>query len=152
MRSLIPWGKGRRTAAPAQQLGDWLDRVWDDPWEAVLSPARSFLGTRLPSVDVSEDNKEVTVRAEIPGMTEKDIDLSWQDGVLRIQGEKKEEKEEKKKGRHYSECSYGSFRRDIPLGDNVDFEKAQAKYRHGVLTVALPKAASRRKAVQIEVE
>ena len=103
------------------------------------------------SVDVVEDKNEVTVKAEVPGLTEKDINLSWHDGVLRIRGEKKNEKEEKENGRYYRECSYGSFSRDIRLDNTVDWKKAQAKYKNGVLSVKLPKTESSKKSIQIKV-
>jgi HSP20 family protein len=102
-------------------------------------------------VDVSEDKKEIKVKAEIPGMTEKDIDLTWHDGVLSIRGEKKDEKEEKKQNRYYRECSYGSFCRNINIGTNVDWNKTKAKYKHGVLTVTLPKTETAKKAIEIKV-
>jgi len=150
MKSLVPWKWGQKNAAPAR-LNDWFDRWWEDPFNNVFpSPTRSF-SPGLLSVDVSEDKKEVTVKAEIPGMTEKDIDLTWHDGVLSIRGEKKDEKEERKKGRYYSECSYGSFCRNINVGKNVDWSNVRARYKSGVLTVSLPKMETARKAIEIKV-
>jgi len=151
MKSLIPWKSRQTPAAPSIWKDDWLDRVWGKPFTGLLSPWSGEDAFRMPSVDVSEDKNEVTVRAEVPGMTEKDVELTWQDGVLRIRGEKREEKEEKKKGRTYSECRYGSFSREIPLGDGVDWKNATARYRHGVLTVKMPRTASARKAIEIKV-
>jgi len=151
MRSLIPGRNKRESAAPVVWGGDWFDRAWESPFETALSP---FFGSRsagLPKVDVSEDKNEVTVKAEVPGMTEKDINLTWHNGVLRISGEKKSEKEDKKKGCYYRECSYGSFSRDIDVGDRVDWKGATAKYKNGVLTVKMPKAENYRKAIEIKV-
>jgi HSP20 family protein len=84
-------------------------------------------------------------------LTEKDIDLTWHDGILRIRGEKKNEKEDKKKDSYYREFSYGSFSRDIRLNPAVDWKQAQAKYKNGVLTVKLPKTESSKKSIQIKV-
>ncbi len=151
MKSLIPWGQSRRNATPARR-GDWLDRMWEGPFDSLLPFRGPTLTSRMPSVDVSEGEKEVKVRMEIPGMTEKDIDLTWHDGVLRIRGEKNDEKEEKKKGRYYRECSYGSFCRDVALGKSVDCGKAKAKYKNGVLTVMFPKIESARKAIEVKVD
>jgi HSP20 family protein len=151
MKNLIPWKWGQRNAAPARQ-DDWFGRVWDNPLDSFFPAVGSSFSSGMPSVDVSEDKKDVTVRAEIPGMTEKDINLTWHDGVLRIRGEKRDEKEEKKKDRYYRECSYGSFARDIALGNAVDFSKAKAKYKHGVLTVALPKVETAAKAIEVRVD
>jgi HSP20 family protein len=138
MKNLIPWRQGQKHAAPAQRNG-WFDRWRNDSLNSFLPSFAQPFSARLPSVDFSEDKDDVRVRAEIPGMTEKDIQLTWHDGVLCIRGEKRDEKEEKKKDRYYRECSYGSFSRNIPLGNNVDWNKAAAKYRNGVLTVTLPK-------------
>jgi len=154
MKSLIPWKKRENAAAPSLWDDDWFDRGWEDSFRSFPS---LFSGTTrfspsLPSVDVSEDKTNVTVRAELPGMTEKDVDLTWINGILRIRGEKKEEKEEKKKNRYFSECRYGCFSRDIPLGDSVEFSQAKASFKHGVLTVKLPKTEHARKSIDIKVQ
>ena len=151
MKSLIPWKKKERGAAPAVWNDDWFDRVWENPFRGMLPSFSKSFPSDQPSVEVLEGKDEVIVRAEVPGMTEKDMDLTWHDGVLRISGEKKSEKEEKKKDRYYSECSYGYFRRDIPLGDTVDWKGARAKYRNGVLNVKLPKRENAGKTVEIKV-
>ena len=151
MKSLIPWRQKEKDAIPAVWNDDWFDRALWSPFTKTSSlfPKPFFSG--MPSVDVSEDKDEVTVRAEVPGLTEKDLELTWHDGILRIRGEKKAEKEEKKKGRYFRECSYGSFSRDIELGNSVDWKGAKAKYKHGVLNVSLPKTEKARKAIEIKV-
>jgi HSP20 family protein len=149
MKNLIPW-RQKENAAVSPWNNDWFDRIRENPFKSLVSPFSKHI-SGMPSVDVVEDKNEVTVKAEVPGMTEKDIDLSWQEGVLRIRGEKKNEKEEKKNGRFYRECSYGSFSRDIHLHDTVDWKKASAKYKNGVLTVKLPKTESSKKSIQITV-
>jgi len=151
MKSLIPWQRGQKHAAPARG-NDWFNRWWEDPFENFFPSLRGAFSSKVPSVDVTEDKKEVTVRAEIPGMTQKDIDLTWHDGVLTIRGEKKEEKEEKGKSRYYRECSYGSFSRDIDIGKHVTWEKATAKYKNGVVTVALPKTGAAQKAIEVRID
>lgn len=150
MKSLIPW-RQKENHAVSPWNDDWFDRMWENPFKGLSLPfSRNF--AKMPSVDVVEDKNEVTVKAEVPGLTEKDVDLSWHEGILRIRGEKKNEKEEKKHGRYYRECSYGSFSRDIQLNDIVDWKKAQAKFKNGVLTVKLPKTESSRKSIQIKVD
>lgn len=151
MKSLIPWRWGQKNAAPARST-DWLDRWWEDPFGNFFPTLHHSFSSRLPSVDVSEDKKEVKVKAEIPGMTDKDIDLTWHDGVLSIRGEKKDEKEEKKKDRYYRECSYGSFCRNINVGTKVDWGNAKARYKNGILTVSLPKTETAQKAIEIKVD
>ncbi len=150
MKSLVPWNRAKRSAAP-MRLDHWFDRVWEDPFDTFFPVFNRSFSSSLPSVDVSENKKEVTVKAEIPGMTEKDIELTWNNGVLNIRGEKKEEKEDKKKDSYYRECRYGSFSRDIPLGNALEWSNARAKYKHGVLTVTIPKTEQARKAVEIKV-
>ncbi|MBN1309718.1 MAG: Hsp20/alpha crystallin family protein [Chitinispirillaceae bacterium] len=151
MKSLIPWRNKHESAAPVVWGDDWFDRMWENPFKNVLSPFLSTGFTRVPTVDVSENSNEVIVRAEVPGMTEKEIDCTWNNGVLRVSGEKKSEKEDKKKGNYYRECSYGCFSREIPLGDAVDGKNAKAKYKNGVLTVRLPKTESARRTIEVKV-
>jgi len=131
---------------------DWFNRLWEVPFENFFPVSRSTLSTRIPSIDVTEDKKEINVRAEIPGMSQKDIELTWHDGVLSIRGEKKEETEEKGKNRYFRECSYGSFSRSIEIGKNVNWEEAAAKYKNGVLTVSLPKTVVSQKAIDVKID
>jgi HSP20 family protein len=81
------------------------------------------------------------VTAELPGMSEADIDVKYVDGTLTIRGEKKEEKEEKKKDYYLSERRYGSFQRAFQVPNGVDADKIDAAFKNGVLTVTLPKSA-----------
>lgn len=150
MKSLIPWKSGNKHAVPAR-MDDWFEGWWGDPFKNMFPTLRQSFSSMDPSVDVSEDKKNVTVRAEVPGMTEKDIELTWNDGVLNIRGEKRDEKEEKNKDRYYRECRYGSFSRSIHVGKNVDWQKATARYKNGVLTVSLPKTATEQKAIEIKI-
>jgi HSP20 family protein len=91
------------------------------------------------ALDVKEDEKTVTVTAELPGLTEKDIEVSFDDGLLTLRGEKKVEREEKKDTWHITERSTGSFARRLGLSAAVDADKIEAKFDKGVLTVTLPK-------------
>lgn len=95
----------------------------------------------VPSVDISETDKEITVTAELPGMTEKDVEVVLSDNLLSIRGEKKVEKEEKKKNYFMTERSYGSFERSFRLPESVDASKVQAGFEKGVLTIHAPKRA-----------
>jgi HSP20 family protein len=150
MKSLIPWKRNKNSLLP-ERWEEWFGQVWDEPF-SLFPKIKNNVFRGLPSVDVEDGKNEVTVRAEIPGMTEKDIELTWQDGTLRIRGEKKDEHEEKKKDRYYRECSYGSFTRDIPLGEQIDYSKATAQYKNGVLTVTLPKTESTQKTIPVTVQ
>ena len=120
-----------------------------------LAPLRrleGFAGDLYPDVDVSESDKALTVTAELPGMKEKDIEVTLDDdGVLSIHGEKKEEREEKGENRYVSERRYGSFSRSFRMPDTVAGGKIKADFDKGVLTVTLPKNAKAKKARIIEI-
>ncbi len=106
-----------------------------------------------PRVDVSETDKAVKVSAELPGMEEKDIAVEMDDSSITIRGEKKEESEDKGKNWYSREQSYGSFHRVIPLPASVEGDKANAKFKKGVLTITVPKRQeeqSNRKSITIE--
>ena len=94
-----------------------------------------------PNVDVKESDKELRVSAELPGMEEKDIEVSLNRDSLTIKGEKKEEKEDTGKDYYRMERAYGSFSRTIPLPTEVDQDKVKAEFKKGVLTVTIPKTA-----------
>ncbi len=109
----------------------------------------------IPKVNVMEGLKEVRVTAELPGLAEKDMEVSISRGRLALKGEKRTEKEDQGKNFHYLERSSGSFYREIPLPENTDPDKAQAIFKNGVLTVTLPKlpgAKEDRKKIPIKNE
>ena len=93
----------------------------------------------MPAADMSEDQKEIVVHAEIPGLNIKEIDVSLNGRVLTIQGERKQEREEKDKNYHRIERKYGSFSRSFELPADVDRDKVRATYKDGILTLSLPK-------------
>jgi HSP20 family protein len=115
----------------------WADR---DFWPG----ARVFGGSAWPSVEVTEDDKQYLVTAELPGIDEKDIDISVRDDVLIVSGEKRSEVDETKANRRFSERSYGRFERAIPLDAEVETDKAAAEFKSGVLKVTLPKSPNGR--------
>jgi HSP20 family protein len=92
-----------------------------------------------PHMDVKETDKEIVVEAELPGIDEKDVSLSLQDGVLTIRGEKRHEQDEEKENYRVMERRYGSFQRSVRLPDTVDEDKVEASFNNGVLKVSLPK-------------
>ena len=147
MRDLIPWGRQSSHApAPFQQgesspflsLRREVDRLFDDFFRM---PSLGFSGTAFswPNLEVIDDDREVRVVAEVPGMNEKDVELLVQDGVLTIRGEKKGEAGDKQRG--WSERWYGHFERRIGLPAGVDEDKAKAMFENGVLTITMPKSA-----------
>jgi HSP20 family protein len=104
-----------------------------------------------PAIDIEENNGNLMVRAEIPGMKKEDIKVSVKEDMLTISGERKRENETKEKTFHRIERSYGQFRRMIRLPAMVDADKVKATYKDGVLNVTLPKPESM-KPKQIDVE
>jgi HSP20 family protein len=97
-------------------------------------------GSWVPSVDVSETDAAIVVRAELPGMSQDDIELNLQDNVLTLKGEKKQESKDEQGNYHRTECCFGSFSRTFPLPATVQQEDIQAKFKDGVLEITLPKA------------
>ncbi len=133
-----------------------FNRLIDDFFrDFELEPFKRRLGTFSPNINVIENNNEIKISAEVPGMDEKDIEVSINKDVLTIRGEKKEEREDKGKNYYRMERSYGSFSRSIPLPVDVDKDKAKAELKKGVLTITLPKtqeAISETKKIPVKVE
>ena len=102
-------------------------------------------------VDISEDDEHIYVNTELPGMTREDVELTIENGLLTISGEKKEHAEEQKENYYHVESRYGSFRRDLILPAEVDVDKVSAQYKDGILTVTMPKA-EKAKAKRIKVQ
>ncbi|MCD6416762.1 MAG: Hsp20/alpha crystallin family protein [Planctomycetes bacterium] len=96
----------------------------------------------LPAINVSEDKEKVTVTAEVPGMAKDDLEVSLDNGVLTLRGEKKEENVSDETNFHRVERRYGRFERRMRLPSYVDAEKTDASYKDGVLTLEIPKTAS----------
>ncbi len=155
-KSIIPWQKRAGLGNGGQSLlglrGD-LDRLFDEFVQSLDLEPFAALEARVfsPRVSVTEDEASFRVSAELPGIEEKDIEVSLGDGTLTLKGERRWESEEKGKDYHRREQAYGSFHRVIPLPADVDAEKASASFKNGVLTVTLPKAATARSR-KIEIE
>ncbi len=112
-----------------------VNRVFDQMFGGALRPADGF----APSIDMKETPDGIAVTAELPGLEEKDIDLSLDRDLLTLSGEKRAEKQEEKEGVHISERTYGSFRRTLRLPWSPDPARVSAAFDKGVLTVTLPR-------------
>lgn len=122
-------------------IHDAIDHIFDDFFRGYeLEPLKFGNGLNVPSMDVAETDKEITVSAELPGMDEKDIEVSLSKDRLVIKGEKKEEKEEQKKDYYRKERRFGSVYRELALPCDVVTEKATAEFKKGVLNIMLPKS------------
>ena len=127
-----------------------INRLFD----AFMTPFErtEMKSTVSPKLDIAELKDKYEIKAELPGMDEKDINLSVEDGLLTISGEKKAETEEKDKGYYLKECSYGSFSRSVRLPDNIADDKISAQFRKGVLFIDMPKTKEiQSKARKIEI-
>ena len=154
IRDLIPWNRSE-ALAPARQAYDpfltlhrEMNRLFDDVFRGFGSPALSpLMEGRFgwPNIELNDGPRALTISAELPGMTEKDVQLEIANGVLTIRGEKKAERTDE--GRTFTERHYGAFERQIPL-EGVDEDKAEASFRNGVLTVSLPKSETPRNDVR----
>ncbi len=135
MLSLIPWRERRDLDIFRREIDSLFDRFFEGwPFETLKGD-----GQWIPSIDLSETNKEYIVRAEIPGVDPNDFDISLNNNVLTIKGERKHEKETKDEDFHRIERAYGSFTRAIQLPGEVDEDKVKANYKNGVLEIILPK-------------
>jgi len=130
-----------------------MDRLWDSFFEERPRRRVEEVGEWLPSLDLSETKNDLVVKAELPGIDPKDIDISLANDVLTIKGEKKQEKEEKEEDYHLIERSYGAFTRSIRLPREVQSDKINASYKNGILRVTLPKSEeAKKKEIKIKVE
>ena len=126
----------RRTGLVRRPSWDLFDRFFED-FELPMrfGEEREF----TPAFDVSETEKELIVKAEVPGMDKKDININLSEGLLTITGEKKHEKKEEGENYHCVERCYGKFSRTMRLPTEVETEKVDAVYKDGILTITLPK-------------
>ncbi|OPY01636.1 MAG: Spore protein SP21 [Syntrophorhabdus sp. PtaB.Bin047] len=125
---------------PLLSLRTNIDRLFDHFLSGFdISPFAATPSMFNPSIDVADSGRELRVTVELPGMDEKDIDVSVTQNSLTIRGEKKDETEEKGNSYHRMERVYGSFTRTIPLPVEVNVDGAKANYRKGVLSITIPK-------------
>ena len=154
---LTPWRGG--SPAPTTGFGGFgrslfdlqrrMDRLFDDVFSETGAEGGPLSGTGIsvPAMDVHHDDKQIEITAELPGVREEDVDLTIEDGVLTLTGEKKSEREDRESG--YSERSYGRFERRITLPGNIDEEHCSADFRDGVLRITIPKSEEKQRGRRI---
>jgi HSP20 family protein len=146
---LAPW----RPFRELERMRREMDRLWDSFFEERPQRKIEELGEWGPSLDLSETKNDLIVKADVPGIDPKDIDISLNKDVLTLKGEKKRETEEKGENYHFIERSYGAFARSIRLPRDVQTDKINASYKDGVLRVTLPKSEeAKKKEIRIKVE
>ncbi len=143
MNSLIRWNRPELSTWPGfgrlTDLRDEIDRLFEAPL-AELSRTSQLLSGWTPAMDLYEDNDNVYVRVELPGMRKEDIELSLHDGSLSISGERKSEQKFSDAEVYRAERFFGRFQRTVTLPTAVAADKVKANYKDGLLTVTLPKA------------
>lgn len=157
--NLIPWKResrrGQQDITPEgsegyaidtlqQEMNQLFDRFFDRSFGLAPFGSEEERFSFIPSVDVVETDDAVRVSAELPGLDQKDIELSLDRDLLVIRGEKRSETEEKGRNSYRAERRYGAFSRSVRLPTEVKADKAEAAFKNGVLTVTLPKAETTR--------
>ncbi len=136
--------RSRVSANPFLALQREVNNLFDDFFSPAPFETKDW-NMGFPQVDIKETDKELKISAELPGLTEKDIEVLISEDLLTIQGEKREEKEDKKENYYSSERYYGSFKRQIRLPEAVTADKVQAKFKNGVLDITIPKSEKAQK-------
>jgi HSP20 family protein len=151
MNKLITWNPLREMEEAQGRfnrfLGRFPNRIDSD------EPHSLTVEDWSPEVDISEDDHGYLIKADLPEMKKEDVRVTVEDGILSVSGERRTEKEDKKKKFHLIERSYGTFRRSFTLPEDTDSKKVTAEFRDGVLKVHLPTTAiERSKATQVKVQ
>ncbi|WP_176038761.1 Hsp20/alpha crystallin family protein [Brucella tritici] len=152
LHNLIPWHRNARGTFstiparrdPLQSLHDQVDRLFDEAFR-LGTTGQLWFGSEFdtwPKIDITDEEAAVRIVADLPGMEQKDIDLSINDGVLTLKGEKTAETENKDS--KLAERFYGRFERQIPIGYDLDEDKVDAHFENGVLKITLPKSEGSR--------
>ncbi len=146
-----------RALSPAEEVARRFEDFFRKPF-ALMGPSwwprRIFEAEEIaPSVDIFEDNGDVVVKAELPGIKKEDIEVNFTDHMITISGEKKKEEKTEDKNYYRVERSYGSFTRSFEIPSEVQTDKAKAHFENGVLEVRVPKTEeARRKSQKVQIE
>ena len=147
--NLVRWDPFREL----EEMSNRLNRLFERPTLRTGNGKEALtVADWVPSVDISETDTEYLIKAELPEVKKEDVKVTVQDGVLMIQGERQQEKEEKGKKFHRVERSYGSFVRSFTLPDYVDNTNVKAEFKEGILNLHLPKSErAKPKAIEVRV-
>jgi len=146
--TLVRWDPFREL----EDMSDRLNRMFARPALRPSGKETMTVADWMPTVDISETDGEYLIKAELPEVKKEDVKVTVEDGVLTLQGERRQEKEEKDKRYHRVERSYGSFVRSFSLPESVDEEAVKAEYKDGVLNLHLPKTEKvKPKAIDVKV-
>jgi HSP20 family protein len=148
-KNITPWRRKRQeldrpSRDPFMALQSEMNRLFDDFMDrpfGLMPRMAGFDDEFWPNIDVYETDKEIKLTAELPGMDEKDIDISINNNILTISGKKESDKVDEQSSYYRRERSYGEFQRSIQLPGEVDIDKIDATYDKGILTLTVPKPA-----------
>lgn len=157
-RQEIQKGQSAHALSPFEEMDrlfdTYLSRGWLSPfrWSAPKwNEASATFEGKMPNVDVIDRDKEIVVKAELPGVDKKDIDISVTKDAVTIKGTTSHEEKEEKGDYYRCEISHGSYARTVALPSNVDEEKAKAMFKDGILEITIPKTGeAKRKSIKID--
>ncbi|MFD1328210.1 Hsp20/alpha crystallin family protein [Mycoplana ramosa] len=151
-RSLMPFSGTSMTNDPFFSLQQGMNRLFDEVFQGTRSPiAEREQGMLMPRINVSETENQIRVTAELPGVAEEDVDITLDDDLLTIRGEKRTEAKEEKENYHFVERSFGQFQRSIRVPHSINPDDVHADMTNGVLTITLPKNAAQEQTRRIKV-
>jgi len=152
MRNLIEWDPLHELENISEQLNHFFGRKFPAKISSIDHPNFNF-SQWSPAVDIIETSDAYIVKAELPEVRREDVHINVENGVLNIRGDKKQEKEEKNKKFHRTECFYGSFERSFTLPENTDESNVSAEFKDGVLNIYLPKTEKgKSKTFKVEIK
>jgi len=149
--AIVRWGPFRDLLTTQKE--DFINRLFNETFPAVFGEQEPTTRTWAPPVDIYETDNALVLKADLPGIDPKDVDIRVENGVLYLKGERKLEKEEKKENYHRIERSYGAFTRSFALPNSIDADHVTAEYKGGQLILTMPKREEAKpKAIKIDVE
>jgi len=144
---IVKWDPFRDLLKVNDEIGSWFEGALEKRGRERKSAVWA------PDIDIKETEKEIIIKADLPGMKEEDVDVSIDENQLVIKGERKAEKEEKEKDYVRVERNYGSFYRSFNIGVPVNSDEVKASYKNGVLEINIPKAETRKpKKIEIKLD
>jgi len=149
----MAWNLMQRSKPKSNVLDEFQNRfnsLFDDFWK---NDEDHLVSVQFaPKMDITEDDKQIIVKADLPGLEQKDIDIQIHNGILTVKGERRVENEKKDNKHHIHEVCYGSFQRSIQLPEGVKENSIQANYKNGVLILNIPKdEAKAPKQIKVQV-
>ena len=138
--TIVRWEPLRELNSLQSEMNRLFNTVFDEPARASGNVLRRW----MPAMDLVESGDHFVLRADLPGMSEEDVSIEFEDGTLTVSGERKAEHEEEKEGYHRVERSFGAFSRSLTLPQGIDADAVTANFDRGVLEIRIPKPEARK--------